>query len=117
MSHLLSVASGKFPLGVCARTCMRAKSVQSCPTLCNPMDCSLPGFSVHGILQARILEMPSSRGSSPPRIEPMSLRSPALAGGFFTAEPPREPNAVVLTVEKYPCVNGPAQFKPELFKG
>ena len=30
--------------------------VQSCPTLCNPMDCSLPGSSVHGILQARILE-------------------------------------------------------------
>ena len=41
-----------------------------CPTLCNPMDNSLPGSSVHGILQARILEwvvMPFSRGSSPPR--------------------------------------------------
>ena len=40
---------------------------QSCPTLCNPMDYSLPGFSVHGILQARILECvanPFSRGSS-----------------------------------------------------
>ena len=36
--------------------CMWAKSIQSCPTLCNPMDCSLPGSSVHGILQARILE-------------------------------------------------------------
>ena len=33
-----------------------AKSLQSCPTLCDPMDCSLPGSSVHGILQARILE-------------------------------------------------------------
>ena len=32
-----------------------AKSLQSCPTLCGPMDCSLPGFSVHGILQARTL--------------------------------------------------------------
>ena len=43
---------------------------QSCPTLCNPMDCSLPGSSVHGILQARMLEwvaMPFSKGSSPPR--------------------------------------------------
>ena len=43
---------------------------QSCPTLGNPMDCSLPGCSVHGILQARILEwiaMPSSRRSSQPR--------------------------------------------------
>ena len=38
---------------------------QLCPTLCNPMDCSAPGFSVHGILQARILEwvaIPFSRG-------------------------------------------------------
>ena len=34
----------------------RAKSLQSCLTLCNPMDCSLPGSSVHGILQAKILE-------------------------------------------------------------
>ena len=34
----------------------RAKLLQSCPTLCDPMDCSLPGFSVHGILQARVQE-------------------------------------------------------------
>ena len=43
---------------------------QSCPTLCNPMDCSTPGSSVHGILQARILErvaISHSRGSSQPR--------------------------------------------------
>ena len=43
-------------------------AVQSCPTLCDPMDYSPPGSSVRGILQARILEwvvMPSSRGSSP----------------------------------------------------
>ena len=33
-----------------------AKSLQSCPTLCDPMDCSLPGFSIHEILQARTLE-------------------------------------------------------------
>ena len=46
---------------------MCAKLLQSCPTLSDPMDCSLPGFSVHGILQARILEwvaMPSFRASS-----------------------------------------------------
>ena len=40
--------------------CMKVKSesgvAQSCPTLSNPMDCSLPGFSVHGIFQARVLE-------------------------------------------------------------
>ena len=35
---------------------MRAKSLQSCPTPCDAMDCSLPGFSVHGILQAGTLE-------------------------------------------------------------
>ena len=43
-----------------------AKSLQLCLTLCNPMDCSLPGSSVHRILQVKILEwvaMPSSRGS------------------------------------------------------
>ena len=47
--------------------CMCSKSLQSCLTLCDLMDCSLPGCSVHGILQARILEwiaMPCSRGSS-----------------------------------------------------
>ena len=44
---------------------MKVKVAQSCPTLCDPMDCSPPGFSVHGIFQARILEggaIPFSRG-------------------------------------------------------
>ena len=43
---------------------------QSCPTLCNPMDCSSPGSSAHGILQVRILEwvvIPFSKGSSQPK--------------------------------------------------
>ena len=43
---------------------------QSCPTLCDPVDCGLPGSSIHGILQARILECVAisfSRGSSRPR--------------------------------------------------
>ena len=50
--------------------CMRPKSLQSRLILCYPTVCSLPGSSVHGILQARILEwvaMPSSKGSSQPR--------------------------------------------------
>ena len=67
--------------------CMHARSFQSCPTLCNPMDCSLSGSSFHGILQARILEwvaVPSSRESFQPGTEPMSLMFPALAGRFFT---------------------------------
>ena len=49
---------------------VHAKSLQSCPILRDPMVCSLPGSSVHGILQVRKPEwvaMPSSRGSSPPR--------------------------------------------------
>ena len=48
--------------------CMCAQSLQSYPTLCDAMDCSPPGSSIHGILQARILEwvaMPSSRGIFP----------------------------------------------------
>ena len=50
--------------------CMHAKFLQSCPTLCDPMNCRLLGSSVHGILQARILEWIAtffSRGSSQPR--------------------------------------------------
>ena len=49
---------------------MLAKLLHSCPILCDPVDCSPPGSSVHGILQARILEWVAvsfSRGSSPPR--------------------------------------------------
>ena len=49
---------------------MLSEVAQSCPTLCNPMDCSLPGFSVYGIFQARILEWVAisfSRRSSQPR--------------------------------------------------
>ena len=62
--------------------CVHAQSPQLCPTLCDPMGCSLPGSSVHGILQARILEWAAMLLI--PRIKPTSLMSPALAGGFFT---------------------------------
>ena len=69
---------------------MHAKSLQSCLTLCDPMDWSLPGSSVHEILQARILEgaaMPPSRGSSQPRDRTCISFGSCTAGGFFTAEP------------------------------
>ena len=52
---------------VCVHACVSVLLAQSCPTLCDPIDCSLPGSSVHGILQARILEWAAiafSRGSS-----------------------------------------------------
>ena len=45
-----------FVLYQLMRVCVCVKSLQLCLTLCDPMDCSLPGSSVHGILQARILE-------------------------------------------------------------
>ena len=65
---------------------------QSCLTLCNPLICSLPGSSVHGILQARILEwvaMPSSRGSS--QIRDQTQVSHIADGFFLPSEPPGKP--------------------------
>ena len=74
---------------------------QSCPTLCNPMDYSRLGSSVHGILQARELELVAilySRGSNLPDlgIKLASLVSPALADRFFTTEPDTTLNKGVL---------------------
>ena len=60
------------------------RSGSLCPTLCNPMDCSLPRFSVHGIFQARLLEWVAisfSRGSSQPRDQ---TRVSRIAGRSFT---------------------------------
>ena len=60
----------------------------SCPTLCNPMNLGLPGFSVHGILQARILEWAAisySRRSCPPRDQTQVSR---IAGSFSTIQNP-----------------------------
>ena len=74
--------------------CMHAQSLQSCLTLCDPMDCSPPGSSVHRILQARILEwvaMPSSRASFLPRDQTRVSSISCIAGEFFTTEPPGKP--------------------------
>ena len=81
-----------LPYNVCV-------GAQSCLTLCNPKYYSLPGSSVHGISQARMLEQVAisfSRGSDP-GIEPTSLESPALAGRFFTT---------TATWEALPCNTG-----------
>ena len=70
--EMLSVLSAISASSIVCNACVRAKLLQLCPTLCEPMDYSLPGFSVYGTLQARILESvawPSSRGSSWPRIQ------------------------------------------------
>ena len=69
-----------------------AKSLQSCPTLSEPLDCSLPGSSVHGSFQARVLEWDAMQwlpfpplGDLPNlRIKPKSPVSPTLAGRFLT---------------------------------
>ena len=67
---------------------MPAKSLQSCPTLCDPADCSPLGSSIHGILQTRTLEWvakPSSRDLPDPGLKPASS---ALQADSFIAEPP-----------------------------
>ena len=79
--HVLATVSA--PNAVCA--CVLV--IQSCPTLCNPVDCSTP-FSVHGVLQASILEwaaIPSPRNPPHPGTEP---RSPALQADSLPSEPP-----------------------------
>ena len=61
---------------------------QSCPTLCDPVDCSPPGSSVHGILQQESwsgLPLPSPGDLPDPGMEP---RSPALQADALTSEPP-----------------------------
>ena len=80
---------------VCVCTGTHARSLQLCLTLCNPMDCSLPGSSVRGILQARILgwvAIPFSRESSQTREWTwVSL----FAGRFFTIWATREAHMYV----------------------
>ena len=88
---LRAFACGSFYLACNSPYCMFtivsmcAKSLPSCPTLYNPTDCFSPGSFVHGIFQASILvAISSSRDLPNSGIKPVSLRSPALAGRFFT---------------------------------
>ena len=72
--------------GWCIFSVCMLSPLQSCLTLWDPMDCSSPGSSVHGILQARILERlpcPSPEDLPDPGIEPASLMSPALASSHL----------------------------------
>ena len=80
----------------------RAKSLQLYLTLCDPVDCSPPSSSVHGIVQARILEwvtMTSCRVPYQPRDQNSISCSSYIAGGFFTIEPPGKPQAFLI-----PCL-------------
>ena len=79
-------------------------SVKSDPL--QPMDCSPPGSSVHGILQARTLEwvaISSSRELPDPGIKLASLACLALAGGFFTTESPGKPYFIYIHTHTYKC--------------
>ena len=88
---------------VCFLTVKWSEVAQLCLTLRDPMDCSLPGFSVHAILQARILEwvaIPSSRGSSQPRNQTKSC----IAGRFFTSWATRKSSLVAQMVKSPPAM-------------
>ena len=76
-----TLADGVFTAEPTGKTnsCVRAKLLQSYLILCDPMDSTPPGSTVHGIFQARILEwvaVPSSRGSSQPRDQTHTFMSP-----------------------------------------
>ena len=74
--------------GPCMKSESESEVTQSCPTLCDPMDCSLSGSSVHEILQARVLEWLAiflSRRSSRPRNQ---TRVSHIAGRCLLSEPP-----------------------------
>ena len=82
---------------------------QSYPTLCDPMDCNLPGSSVHGILQARILEwlaIPSPEDLPDPGIK---LRSAALQADYLQSESIGKPlhfrfgKKTYLSINSSPC--------------
>ena len=76
---------------------------QSCLTLYDSMDCSLPGSSDHGTFLARTLEwvaISSSRDLPDPEIKPVSPESPALAGRFFTTVSPGKPMIMVFYMWK-----------------
>ena len=88
----MCLLSCSFPGGCC---CLVTKS---CLTLCDPMDCSPPGSSVHGISQARILKwiaISFSRASSWPSCVSRASSWPScissLVGRFYTTEPPEKP--------------------------
>ena len=88
LSHLVDIGKEIMCMCVCVcvSVCVSVCCTQLCPTLCYPMGCSLPGSSLYGIFQARILNrlpFPTPGDLLHPGIEPTSLTSPALAGSFF----------------------------------
>ena len=90
-------------------------ATQSCPIPCDPIDYSLPGSSVHGILQARILEWVAMQpGDLPnPGIKP---RSPTLQADSLPSEPQGKPVLyIVVYIMSIPIPNHPAPTPTPLF--
>ena len=78
----------------CKNSVQFSSFIRLCLTLCDPMDCSPPGSSVHGILQAIMLKwvvVLSSRGSSPSRDRTHISCGSHIVGGFFTTKPLGKP--------------------------
>ena len=85
---------------------------QLCPTLCSPMDNSLSGSSVHGILQTRILEwiaLPFSRGSSQPRNRTWDS---CIVGRFFTIWATRKAPIMYICSVQFSCSVVSDSFRP-----
>ena len=83
--------------------CIHAQLLRFCLTLCNPMDYSTLGSSIHGILQGRILDWVAisySKGSSQPRDQ---TRVSCIVGRFFTTEPPAAAAAAAAANSLQPC--------------
>ena len=107
-----------YAAGSKMRACTHA---QLCPTLCYPMDCSPWGSSVHGTLQARLLEwvaISSSRGSSWPRDGSGISCVSCIVGEFFAAEPPGKPHSkrtvcIVVVAQGYPTLCDPMDCSPQ----
>ena len=92
------------------------QSLQSCLTLCSPMDCSPSGSSDQGIFQARIMEqgaVSSSRGSSRPWGRTWFL---ILAGRFFTTVPPGKPHLETYLLTSFACFFGLFVFSSLSYK-
>ena len=84
-----------------------AKSLQSCPALCDPMDCSPPGSLFVGFSRQEYwsgLPLPPPGDLPQPGIKPSSLMSPALAGGFFTTTATWEAPHVIYSYLELSCV-------------
>ena len=98
----LTIKGTAYFIIVCV--CARA---QSCPTLCNPMDCSLPGFSSMGFSRQESwsgLPFPSPGDCTDPGIKPVSLMSPAFAGRFFTTSAPEKSYFIIIICQTECCV-------------